>query len=238
VANGSSTDEGDDDFDRITRSPSIRYSSSSPARKRRASRTGCGIVVCAFAVSLLLIMGTASEVVGSPGTLKCKEIPYLAPGGALPDARCSTRTEERSGGSFVVFAKLEGKFVGAEDQDTPIALGRAEPGPETVEDNVIEGNRIIGAEGVGIEVLHASRNRIAMAPACRAARAHYLCHIIRHDPIPVLERLRMPVLALYGELDPEVPPEPNVRLVSAALRGQAMSIGSCTSSRKRTTCSG
>lgn len=36
--------------------------------------------------------------------------------------------------------------------------------PETgagIEDNVIEGNRVIGAEGIAIEVLHASRNRIA-----------------------------------------------------------------------------
>jgi hypothetical protein len=40
--------------------------------------------------------------------------------------------------------------------------GGGDPGGESViEDNIIEGNRIIGAEGIAIEVLHASRNRIA-----------------------------------------------------------------------------
>jgi uncharacterized protein len=57
----------------------------------------------------------------------------------------------------------------------------------------------------------------ATAPVCRALRAHYLCHIIRFDPTPALEQIRMPVLAVYGELDPEVPPVPNVELVSSAL---------------------
>jgi hypothetical protein len=39
--------------------------------------------------------------------------------------------------------------------------GESEPVPASVlEDNLIEGNHIIGAEGVGLEVLHASRNRI------------------------------------------------------------------------------
>jgi hypothetical protein len=44
----------------------------------------------------------------------------------------------------------------------PAAFDGAEPGAgPAIEDNVIEGNRIIGAEGIAIDVLHASRNRIA-----------------------------------------------------------------------------
>ena len=43
----------------------------------------------------------------------------------------------------------------------PEAFGQTEPGRESfLEDNLIEGNRIIGADGLGFEVLHASRNRI------------------------------------------------------------------------------
>jgi imidazolonepropionase-like amidohydrolase len=43
----------------------------------------------------------------------------------------------------------------------PVRLGRSGSGPEAViEENLIEGNRIMGAEGIGIELLHASRNRI------------------------------------------------------------------------------
>jgi hypothetical protein len=43
----------------------------------------------------------------------------------------------------------------------PEAFGQNEPGRESfLEDNLIEGNRIVGADGLGFEVLHASRNRI------------------------------------------------------------------------------
>jgi parallel beta-helix repeat protein len=35
-----------------------------------------------------------------------------------------------------------------------------EAGPAVIEDNLIEGNRVLGAEGIGIELVHASRNRI------------------------------------------------------------------------------
>jgi parallel beta-helix repeat protein len=44
-----------------------------------------------------------------------------------------------------------------------------------IEDNLIEGNRVIGAEGVGIEVLHASGNRIAN---------NTLTAVERRDPFP------------------------------------------------------
>jgi uncharacterized protein len=57
----------------------------------------------------------------------------------------------------------------------------------------------------------------AIQPACRAARAHYICHIVDFDPAPYLERVRAPVLALYAELDPEVPPAENIPLLEAGL---------------------
>jgi uncharacterized protein len=57
----------------------------------------------------------------------------------------------------------------------------------------------------------------ATAPACRLLRAHYLCHIINFDPAGALARVRAPVLAVYGELDPMVPPDPNAELVRAGL---------------------
>jgi uncharacterized protein len=54
-------------------------------------------------------------------------------------------------------------------------------------------------------------------PVCAALRAHYLCRIIHHDPTRYLERMHAPVLALFAELDPMVPPDPNVALVRGAL---------------------
>jgi hypothetical protein len=65
---------------------------------------------------------------------------------------------------FTLIDPSDSTFVGVPISlvNEPVAMERAEAGPETaIEDNVIEGNRIIGAEGIAIEVLHASRNRIA-----------------------------------------------------------------------------
>jgi pimeloyl-ACP methyl ester carboxylesterase len=58
----------------------------------------------------------------------------------------------------------------------PEAFGQNEPGRESfLEDNLIEGNRIIGADGLGFEVLHASRNRIVNNTISRIAE---------RDPFP------------------------------------------------------
>jgi parallel beta-helix repeat protein len=61
--------------------------------------------------------------------------------------------------------------------NAPASSGRAgEPGQEAlIEDNLIENNRVLGAEGLGIEVLHASRNRIVN---------NTLTGIRRRDPFP------------------------------------------------------
>ncbi|NOH03399.1 MAG: alpha/beta fold hydrolase [Chloroflexi bacterium] len=53
---------------------------------------------------------------------------------------------------------------------------------------------------------------------CRLLKAHYLCFVLDYDPAPVLERLTVPTLALYAELDTQVPPEVNIPLVESALK--------------------
>jgi hypothetical protein len=53
---------------------------------------------------------------------------------------------------------------------------------------------------------------------CRALNAHYLCFVIDYDPAPALETLTLPTLALYAELDTQVPPDVNIPLVESALK--------------------
>jgi uncharacterized protein len=53
---------------------------------------------------------------------------------------------------------------------------------------------------------------------CRALKAHYLCFVLDYDPAPALEKLTLPTLALYAELDTQVPPDMNIPLVESALR--------------------
>jgi uncharacterized protein len=117
------------------------------------------------------------------------------------------------------------QLVAAANPDIPFVVLLAGPG-QTVFDQILTDERIhLERRGTAPEVVEQKNRRLrkqlralsATAPVCRAIRAHYLCHIIRFDPTPAIERMRMPVLALYGELDPEVPPVPNVELVSGAL---------------------
>jgi parallel beta-helix repeat protein len=62
-------------------------------------------------------------------------------------------------------------------QAHPQMFGRGgAPGPAAVlADNTIERNRVVGAEGLGIEILHASRNRIVN---------NTITGIVRRDPFP------------------------------------------------------
>ena len=53
---------------------------------------------------------------------------------------------------------------------------------------------------------------------CRLLKAHYLCFVIDYDPVPALEKLTVPTLALYAELDTQVPPDVNIPLVESALK--------------------
>lgn len=62
--------------------------------------------------------------------------------------------------------------------------------------------------------LHLAR---VMAPVCRRLRLHPVCATVGYDPQPALARIRVPVLALFGELDGMVPPQPNISLLQTGL---------------------
>jgi len=53
---------------------------------------------------------------------------------------------------------------------------------------------------------------------CRALKAHYLCFVLDHDPMPTLERLSVPTLAIYAGLDTQVSPDVNIPLIELALK--------------------
>jgi parallel beta-helix repeat protein len=66
----------------------------------------------------------------------------------------------------------------------PLAL-RGVAGASTLEDNLIEGNIIVGAEGLGIEVRNASRNRIVNNTVTR---------VVRREPFPGNSMVAMPLI--------------------------------------------
>ncbi len=53
---------------------------------------------------------------------------------------------------------------------------------------------------------------------CRALKAHYLCFVLDYDPTSALEKLIIPTLALYAELDTQVLPDVNIPLVESAFQ--------------------
>lgn len=53
---------------------------------------------------------------------------------------------------------------------------------------------------------------------CRALKAQYPCFVSDYDPAPALEQLTVPTLALYAELDAQVPPDVNILLVESTLK--------------------
>ncbi|MBI5703383.1 MAG: alpha/beta hydrolase family protein [Chloroflexota bacterium] len=53
---------------------------------------------------------------------------------------------------------------------------------------------------------------------CRFFKAHYLCFVLDYDPAPALQALTVPTLALYAELDTQVPPDVNIPLIETALK--------------------
>jgi len=82
-------------------------------------------------------------------------------------------------------------------------------------------------EGLGREQAQAETKRMmrmldAGLSLCPLVRVHYLCGIYGYDPIPDLERIRIPVLALFGERDNMVPPEENLVPMQAALARAAV----------------
>jgi uncharacterized protein len=117
------------------------------------------------------------------------------------------------------------QMVAAKREDVAFLVLLAGPG-QTVRDQILTEARIYG-ERRGLPEAQVERQVASLrrqlglartgAPLCRALRAHYICHVIDFDPTPYLDRIQVPVLALFGELDPMVPPEPNVELVRGAL---------------------
>jgi uncharacterized protein len=116
------------------------------------------------------------------------------------------------------------QMVAAQRPDVAFLVLLAAPA-QTVRDQILTYERIQherrGVPPARVDRKVASLQRqLAIArsagPVCRALRAHYVCHIIGLDPASRLERITVPVLALYGEVDPMVPPELNVPLLCAA----------------------
>jgi dipeptidyl aminopeptidase/acylaminoacyl peptidase len=57
-----------------------------------------------------------------------------------------------------------------------------------------------------------------LGPLCRALGVSYICYVVDYDPRPALATLRVPVLALFGALDTQVPPDRNAAALGAWLR--------------------
>lgn len=116
-------------------------------------------------------------------------------------------------------------MVAARSGDVAFVVLLAGPG-QTVRDQVVTHRRIAlergGAsdEEVARELRHLGR-RLSLAsrlgPVCRALRLSYVCGMVDHDPVPWLEEVRAPVLALFTAFDEMVPPVPNAALVREAL---------------------
>jgi uncharacterized protein len=53
---------------------------------------------------------------------------------------------------------------------------------------------------------------------CRVLRVNYLCFVLDYDPRAALENLTVPALALYAELDTQVPPDVNIPMLEEALK--------------------
>lgn len=49
-------------------------------------------------------------------------------------------------------------------------------------------------------------------------KIHHLSYILDYDPTPILAKIDCPVLALFGELDPLVPPKINIPLIETGLQ--------------------
>jgi uncharacterized protein len=117
------------------------------------------------------------------------------------------------------------QMVASQDAGVAFVVLLAAPA-QTVRDQILTYERIQherrGASAAEVERALASlRRQLSLAggirPVCRALRLHYICQIIDFDPAPWIARLRTPVLALYGELDPMVPPDLNIPLLREGL---------------------
>lgn len=117
------------------------------------------------------------------------------------------------------------QMVAAEHKGVAFVVLLAAPG-QTVREQILTYERIQherrGVAQADVDrALSSLRRQLTLArairPVCRTLRLHYICHIIAFDPAPYIAGLTAPVLALYGELDPMVPPELNIPLVRHGL---------------------
>lgn len=116
------------------------------------------------------------------------------------------------------------------------ALSRAEGEPaEVVEERVAAQRRIVDIvrntpdDAAAYELLRSALREIADVPEetmdlqIRQLLSPWMRYFIAHDPKPELERLEVPVLAVIGAKDVQVPPDPNLAAVEEALRAGRVS---------------
>jgi uncharacterized protein len=118
------------------------------------------------------------------------------------------------------------QMVAADEPGVGFVVLLAGPG-QTVRDQVLTYERLLherrGRSPEEVDRAVASLRRqlglaSAIRPACTALRMHYICRIIDFDPAGYLARITVPVLAIFAEVDPMVPPELNIPLLCAGLR--------------------
>jgi uncharacterized protein len=118
------------------------------------------------------------------------------------------------------------QMVAADEAGVAFVVLLAGPG-QTVRDQILTYERLLherrGRSPEEVERAVASLRRqlglaSAVRPACSALRMHYICRIIDFDPAAYLARITVPVLAIFAEVDPMVPPELNIPLICAGLR--------------------
>lgn len=106
-----------------------------------------------------------------------------------------------------------------ETQRRLFALVRAEPDPDAAAPKL----RAILEESVAAlpaevrEAMAEETTATAFEAQVRQVNSPWFRNFLVYDPRPTLEQVRVPVLALNGELDLQVPAEANLREVSAAL---------------------
>lgn len=118
------------------------------------------------------------------------------------------------------------QMVAADEPSVAFVVLLAGPG-QTVRDQILTYERLLherrGQSPGEVERAVASLGRqlrlaAAIRPVCSALRLHYICRITHFDPAGYLERITVPVLAVFAEVDPMVPPELNIPLLCAGLR--------------------
>lgn len=130
-------------------------------------------------------------------------------------------------GNIVLYGHSQGAYVIPLVADDPrvagliLAAGSARPVRMQIADEAGQVALRSGASDAQ-STRHAARTRRWLDVALSGfpiVAYHYLCHVYRYDPAPALAVIRKPVLALFGENDPMVPPATNLEPMRALLAG-------------------